>query len=148
LKLHFNWDTSAQIKALSPERYAEFVAQFPDIGLKPEYPKEGEYVYCSDIFATMEELEAITAYGVEPNVKKVKGLHYQNGIPAPASPANNITITNVHVPNAALFEVTKVNWLEDTCTENLQRQLDAGWRILAVCPSNDARRPDYILGMK
>lgn len=25
-------------------------------------------------------------------------------------------------------------------------ELDAGWRILAVCPQPDQRRPDYILG--
>lgn len=53
---------------------------------------------------------------------------------------------NVHVPNLGLLMVNEVTWLEDCCTEVLQEYLDKGWRILAVCPQPDQRRPDYILG--
>lgn len=53
---------------------------------------------------------------------------------------------NVHVPNLGLLMVNEVTWLEDCCAEVLQEYLDKGWRILAVCPQPDQRRPDYILG--
>ena len=53
---------------------------------------------------------------------------------------------NVHVPNLGLLMVNEVTWLENCCTEVLQEYLDKGWRILAVCPQPDQRRPDYILG--
>jgi hypothetical protein len=36
--------------------------------------------------------------------------------------------------------------LDDACTDDVQRHLDEGWKILAVCPPNSQRRPDYILG--
>jgi len=52
----------------------------------------------------------------------------------------------VHISDLGLLSVKEVTWLEDACTEELQRQLDEGWRILAICPQQDSRRPDYVLG--
>lgn len=53
---------------------------------------------------------------------------------------------NLALPNIGLLSINEVTWLEDACTQDLQSKLDNGWRILAVCPPNGARRPDYILG--
>ncbi len=53
---------------------------------------------------------------------------------------------NVHVPGLGLMLITEVEVRTDYCTENLQKDLENGWRILAVCPQPDQRRPDYILG--
>ena len=55
-------------------------------------------------------------------------------------------VTHVHIPNIGLLTIDEVSYLEDCCTDSLQRELDSGWRILAVCPPNGTRRPDYILG--
>jgi hypothetical protein len=52
----------------------------------------------------------------------------------------------VHISDLGLLAVREVTWLEDSCTQALQDYLDEGWRILAVCPQPDSRRPDYILG--
>jgi hypothetical protein len=52
----------------------------------------------------------------------------------------------VHISDLGLLAVKQATWLEDACTEELQKYLDEGWRILAVCPQPDKRRPDYILG--
>ena len=52
----------------------------------------------------------------------------------------------VHVPGDALLKITKVQVVEDSCTDNIQALLNEGWRILAVCPQSQ-RRPDYVLGM-
>ena len=52
----------------------------------------------------------------------------------------------VHISDLGLLSVKEVTWLEDACTEELQRKLDEGWRILAVCPQPNSRRPDYVLG--
>ena len=53
---------------------------------------------------------------------------------------------NVHVSNNMLlhFNQTKVEY--DCCTDHLNKQLQDGWRIIAVCPQPDQRRPDYVLG--
>jgi hypothetical protein len=52
----------------------------------------------------------------------------------------------VQVPHIGLLMINEVQVEEDCCTDNLQRLLDKGWRILCVCPPNAQRRPDYILG--
>lgn len=56
------------------------------------------------------------------------------------------TKVGVHISDLGLLAVRHVDWLEDACTQELQRKLNDGWRILAVCPQPDSRRPDYILG--
>ena len=53
---------------------------------------------------------------------------------------------NVHISNVGLLSINKVKVEMDYCTDNLQYDLDKGWRILAICPQPDSRRPDYILG--
>lgn len=55
-------------------------------------------------------------------------------------------VVNVAVPGNALLRITKVQVLTDICTDELQRHLNEGWRIVAVCPQPDQRRPDYVLG--
>lgn len=56
------------------------------------------------------------------------------------------TKVGVHISDLGLLSVKEVTWLEDACTENLQDHLNEGWRILAVCPQPNSRRPDYVLG--
>ena len=52
----------------------------------------------------------------------------------------------VHIGNLGLLNINQVAYATDQCTESLQDILNKGWRILAVCPQPDQRRPDYILG--
>lgn len=52
---------------------------------------------------------------------------------------------NVIVPDTGLMRIRSVLVLDDCCTEELQRMLDKGWVLLAVCPQ-PARRPDYVVG--
>jgi hypothetical protein len=49
-------------------------------------------------------------------------------------------------PGLQLTAVAETTLLEDACTDALQEKLASGWRILAVQPQPDQRRPDYILG--
>lgn len=55
---------------------------------------------------------------------------------------------NVHSGNIALQEYNQMLLLEDPCTDMVQRHLNDGWRIIAVCVQPDQRRPDYVLGKK
>jgi hypothetical protein len=52
----------------------------------------------------------------------------------------------VHISDLGLLGVRHVEVLVDCCTDELQRYLKNGWRILAICPQADQRRPDYIMG--
>lgn len=53
---------------------------------------------------------------------------------------------HVHMPGQALSTYNEIQLIENECSDQLQRSLDDGWRIIAACPQPDARRPDYILG--
>lgn len=90
-----------------------------------------------------------TDAGFELEVSRIKGVRY------PLHPSNGLrealnghppTVLNVSVSNAGLYDMRTVHYEEDCCTDRLQGFLDDGWRLLAVCPPNDARRPTYILG--
>ena len=48
--------------------------------------------------------------------------------------------------NGVLLDIREVCVKYDACTDSLQRDLDDGWRILAICVQPDQRRPDYVLG--
>tara|TARA_R110000824_G_C15233132_1_gene679124 strand:- start:38918 stop:39460 length:543 start_codon:yes stop_codon:yes gene_type:complete len=52
----------------------------------------------------------------------------------------------VHMPGQALAMYNDTLLMEDSCTDALQNELANGWRIIAVCPQPDQRRPDYVLG--
>lgn len=54
---------------------------------------------------------------------------------------------NVVVPGLGLLAIDTALVERDLCTEELQRRLDKGWRIVAVCVQPDQRRPDYVLGL-
>lgn len=53
----------------------------------------------------------------------------------------------VHQPNMPLFTYNNFIHLNDCCTEVLQEHINKGYRVVAICPQPDQRRPDYILGI-
>ena len=52
----------------------------------------------------------------------------------------------VHMPGYSLSLYNEMLLKESCCTDDLQSELNSGWRIIAACPQPDQRRPDYILG--
>ena len=64
----------------------------------------------------------------------------------PLQPNLNERCGTQEQPGAGLFAVTETLLMENACTDALQSRLSDGWRIIAVQPQPDQRRPDYILG--
>lgn len=56
------------------------------------------------------------------------------------------TKCNVIVPGFGLLAITETKVVTDCCTDALNEMLKDGWRMVAVCPQPDQRRPDYVLG--
>ena len=75
-----------------------------------------------------------------PFMREVDDLREPIG-PAPVNQRCNVVVAGTEV-----LKVKTVMLLADACTDDLQRHLNEGWRILAVCVQPDQRRPDYILG--
>lgn len=94
------------------------------------------------------ELEQVIGVNVDPaEVFQQVSERYSAGLELPVSGGN--TYNNkceVHMPGNMLATYNQVQLLEDSCTDALQNALSAGWRIIAVCPQPDSRRPDYIMG--
>lgn len=57
-------------------------------------------------------------------------------------------VINIHLPSPELSFFNQIDFEEDSCTNEIQRRLDDGWRIVACIPRPGQRRPDYILGRK
>ena len=88
---------------------------------------------------TEEEAAYLRSKEIEFNIKDFKNNYKPDTTKSGAA-------YHYHLPNIGLLMINEVTWLEDACTESLQGKLDEGYRIIAVCPPNGARRPDYILG--
>ena len=135
------YDWQKKVTALEPGAYKHFreqtglVEQLPNVNSEENLKK----VWLHDLLMDEGNVEAWNAIGVEITMRKVKGL---------ASNATKLPdiVYQISVANVGLMSVTRVDVLEDCCTDNLQTYLDRGWRILAVCPPNDTRRPTYIVG--
>lgn len=54
----------------------------------------------------------------------------------------------IAIPDLGLLQIDEVDYMEDACTDEVGRHLADGWRILAICPPNAQRRPDYIFGRR
>lgn len=142
VKAEMIYDSLEKLKKLSDEEYAAFVEKYEDLGLSKE---RGSYFYHAECLIDLAIVDELTELGYKMAVSKIKGLKYLEDISS-RNASNTTNITNVSVANHNLFCVDEVTFLEDCCTNEIQKMLDKGWRLLAVCPSNDARRPDYILG--
>ncbi len=56
------------------------------------------------------------------------------------------TRCNIHISNIGLLSINQVLLQEDCCTKDISACLEKGWRIIAICPQPNQRRPDYIFG--
>lgn len=145
VQVDFEYGCRDKIKALDEETYQRLRGVLSLVNL-PE-SREGAHDYSLHLGETLIDMESdgpfLSGLGLEFKVKKFKGNMWLNGGPPSVAQPHSV---HVHVPNIGLLSIDEVTWVEDACTENLQRMLNDGWRMLAVCPPNSQRRPDYILG--
>lgn len=99
--------------------------------------------YCGT-YSQMENIEELGEFDAGPDVEDLFKIMADKV--AELAPASFNDRCNQHQPNSALFSVAETMLLENSCTDALQEQLALGWRIIAVQPQPDQRRPDYILG--
>ena len=138
-------------KDLTPEAYAELREAIP---MLPEKKEDHPW---KDLIVDDEQLRALSKHSVSVDLKPADDncmlVKLQDRIASLGVQVSDLQeaighgcAAQIHVPDLALMHIREVTWLDDACTEQLQRYLDDGWRLLAVCPPNAQRRPDYILG--
>lgn len=148
----YSWDD--KWKSMTDEQYRDLAEAIPmlDPEKKPEYP--GTVVVDDD------GLRAMAKYGLQITLDeegqkgcmfvklqdKLEALGLKCADLSQAVAAN--AAVQIAIPDLGLMTIQTVEVLENCCTDVLQGHLDKGWRILAVCPPNAQRRPDYVLGRK
>ncbi len=160
--LDLGWNAVAQIRgidynrnvpanALTDQQYEQLrtIMDLPPVENRANAEVKQEFV------GTTEDANLFIKLGINPTLTRIRGMFIDhNQMPIAHQQVDGEfpklvggpTIINLTIPNAALFAVRKLTVLEDCCTNEVQRMLDDGWRIVAVCPPNDTRRPSYILG--
>jgi hypothetical protein len=137
-------------QALTEEQYAELAALGPFPEKKDQYWGQEILVDLSVVGPELARLNLkadLLPYSKNNMVVKLKDqinrLEQEQSLIKRSLDGSAV---QVHVPNLGLMSINEVTHLDDCCTDFLQEHLDKGWRILAVCPPNAQRRPDYILG--
>lgn len=143
------------------ERLTAFVKQF---GIELEFAEEKEYPEKHKAFRKkldeyyLLDLLEVAKGGFKFEVKPVDKDVEANILSQMASILSQIkrevnTPMNQHVSikfeqshDAFLTRVNDVKVCEEYCTDELRREINEGWRIIAVCPQKGNRRPDYVLG--
>jgi hypothetical protein len=146
------YNCEEQLKKLGRENYLALRDKLPNLKFPDwlEGKEKPEYYYEREQFIEFEnDAPLLLEAGIQFEVKRFKQNYFVDKVfdesrkqfgDKQGSPIS------VHIPNIGLLMIDEVDWLENACTEQLQGYLDDGWRILAVCPPNGTRRPDYILG--
>lgn len=137
------WDTWPCFNKSYYKDFAEF------------YEKASDYDYnraCPPMRLTYDEAEVYEEARIRLKISGIAGMmltklrNRYDGERITTRHLKESSVVNITVPDIGLLYIDQVDWLADCCTEELQSRLDEGWRILAVCPPNAQRRPDYILG--
>lgn len=150
LKVSFDWDAAQQLKGMSDENFARLREIWP-ADLSDNAREYGFGITSQRL--TLTEVAAIQELGIQPTIKGVDGTMLSRLKDHPSGPAGTVeegiangSVVQIAVPDIGLLAIRHVKVMGDACTDELQEMLDDGWRILAVCPPNARRRPDYILG--
>ena len=119
---------------------------FADEDDGPKWDGDGnlENWHCEQIWDL--DLMPIEFIGELHDIKKV---NLPTKLASVFEPRTN-TVYNEHVkvamPGIGLLQFDNVKVEYDFCTDSLRDRMKEGWRIIAVCPQPDRRRPDYVLG--
>lgn len=148
--MSLDWQGQTKIRGLDQEEWEHLRAMLPANRL-PQFDSRGSFFSMPEFVADLSEANVWIEAGFTPQLTRVRGLSYAvhpRDLMREALGITGSQVSNVHVSvhGNALNSIVTVKVCEDFCTVALQHELDNGWRIIAVCPPNDRRRPDYILG--
>lgn len=142
VSVEFPYEASQVISKLSREQYESLRRRVDQLGLSewPEDKNKCPHIWLrSCLLMLPQDGLILQEFGISYTIVKFRNTYRVH------DPDTNQHV-HVHIPNIGLLSIRVVEVLEDACTDELQRRLDSGWSILAICPPNAARRPDYILG--
>ena len=145
---------AGKYKDLTPEQWAELRAAVPQL------PEEKPDSYYSTLTVDDDGIRAMAKAGLsidledDPNCNTML-VKLQDRLEQLGGRCDDLSklcvegaAVQIAIPDFGLLLITEVDYLDNACTDTVQGRLDEGWRILAVCPPNAQRRPDYIIGRR
>ena len=144
ISIQINWWNLQAIAKEKPENYA--ILREAQKTLPPLEDILANKGYAS-FDAFVNDVDQLPDWVIESaTFKPIKQLKFMvDGHVSTVAVKDALALAQVHLPGNELLRIHEVQVQEDCCTDMLQQQLKAGWRIIAVCPQ-PSRRPDYILG--
>lgn len=142
----FDYTAYDVLKKMTREDYIVLDHAIPQLNLskwseeKTEAPSN--YFSGNTLIDLTTDGPILAHYGLKFSISRFKGTYKS------AVTDGSQTHTHIHVaiPAVGLLCMDEVMVLDDACTVNLNSHLTEGWRIVAVCPPDAQRRPDYIIG--
>lgn len=149
MRFKFEYDQVDKIKKLAPETYEQLRQVCNELPEKQDQvtswgEHEGHIEKVIDIVGPVTVTGRMTPWITSQFLEMAQRLNQLESKQNVEQTVNNKV--NVHVPGLGLLMMREVQVREDCCTDSLQKDLDDGWRILAICPQPDQRRPDYVIG--
>lgn len=147
-RIEFDYDSGQKMRAMigKPDRADDLARLCAVLHVSPPSERDAEWWHVGETLIDLDtDGPLLVAMGLQFIVKSFKGTMPLTMAFPDAAAGRDVTIY-VQVPNIGLLVIDEVKVCEDYCTYALQSELDNGWRILAICPPNAARRPDYIMG--
>lgn len=145
IKIEFDHWKLVEIAKKHPVLYESLRAIDGSLGPLEEAKENKGYYQFSNYINRLEDLpEELFEMATFKPVKPMKLLTPNGGID-PKAIKEALATQQVHLPGNELMRVAEATVREDCCTDELNKLLTEGWRIIAVCPQA-SRRPDYVLG--
>ena len=102
--------------------------------------------YCGGYFNAQNQFKVVIEIPDQFDVKELIGSVIEKTVKSVTDNRFFNEKCQQEQPSNSLLSINQTMLLEDACTDNLQNHIADGWRILAIQPQPDQRRPDYILG--
>lgn len=115
--------------AESDDKWINLDEKFIDIGDIPPWVADAKGIYLKPI--PMVEFVSPAPRFTSQNIPEVREFVKQ--------------VSQIVMPGFELLRYGAIMVETDACTAAIQSYLDEGWRIIAVIPQPNQRRPDYVL---
>ncbi|WP_293857289.1 hypothetical protein [uncultured Alsobacter sp.] len=142
--ISFDWSSIDRVKSFTREQYAQLREVLPAMDEWQEGKESAPpfYMHRDTLIDLATDGPTLAKLGLPFTVKRFKGAYFADKRPEAGSTVN----IQIAIPAIGLLAMDEVMVLEDACTDILRGHLEDGWRIIAVCPPDAQRRPDYVLG--
>lgn len=112
---------------------------------------EDKYPACKPVFMDIDDIPDWVGEARGVNIKPLQKIRFER--PSPNLNTGDPkeireflkTVNQIVMPGFELLKYGAIKVETDSCTMEIQKDLDDGWRIIAVLPQPQQRRPDYIL---